>query len=454
MKRRQLLKSSLALPFLSRKAFATESSSPKRLLVFFNYHGIVYDSWRMRPDLPSNTEWQISLPATAEEFSQELSPLFPFRNRATVLDGLAMVSADADNNSAGLRHEAGAVHALTGNISNMISYIPLATTPSLDQAVSNHISRSDHFQSLEWGVGQPTNSPIYRSKHVQLSSETNPIEAYLRLFGHSERPATQPSAQSLLLNALQNRYANTIEKLPSSKQSTLKTHLDLLGDLDARIAGLNTIRETCPGIDIPNTSQDYEQDFEAFCQLIATTFSCDFSRVLSLNMGSIPMEILSGRAGDVHGEYAHLIYENAEAKEKISLHYQLNASHFAQLASVLDGITDPLGDGIQSLLDNTMMLWVSEVADGTHSFERWPVVVLGGDRFSPFPKGKYQYYPSNTPYNGWSYLDGYHQSMGVPHQKLLTTIAQSFGINTNCFGQKKILGNDNLWIDCSGVLYR
>ena len=59
MKRRQFLGAGLSLPFLTRTTWAAPSSSPKRLLVFFNYHGIVYDSWNMIPDnSPLDTDWQ------------------------------------------------------------------------------------------------------------------------------------------------------------------------------------------------------------------------------------------------------------------------------------------------------------------------------------------------------------------------------------------------------------
>ena len=454
MKRRQFLGAGLSLPFLTRTTWAAPSTSPKRLLVFFNYHGIVYDSWNMIPEnSPLDTDWQNPLPSSFEAYSPELSPLYPFRNRATVIDGLAMVSADSDSNAAGLRHEAGAVHSLSGNLADMVSFLPMATTPSVDQLVANHIALPDQFHSLEWGVGLPTNSPIYRDRHVQLSPELSPLQAYLRLFGQSTRPATTPSAQSLLIQALQGRYAKQVERLPSTRRSSLITQLDLLGDLDKRLAGLARIRSDCQGQNAPSEAEDYELDFAAFSQLIATALSCDFTRVLSLNMGSIPMEMLSGRSGDVHTEYAHRIFEDPEARDNIILHYQLNATHFAELADVLDGITDPLGDGVESLLDNTLMVWVSEVADGAHSFDRWPVVTLGGDSFSPFPKGQYQYFPSSTPFSGWSFTEGYIESMALPHQKLLTTIAQTYGIDTDCVGTREILGNHSTWIDCTGTLF-
>ena len=75
-------------------------------------------------------------------------------------------------------------------------------------------------------------------------------------------------------------------------------------------------------------------------------------------MGSIPMEMLSGRSGDVHTEYAHRIFED-QRPETISSFTIGSTPRTLPAADVLDGITDPLGDGVESLLDNTLMVWVS-----------------------------------------------------------------------------------------------
>ena len=42
--------------------------------------------------------------------------------------------------------------------------------------------------------------------------------------------------------------------------------------------------------------------------------------------------------------------------------------HVSMLAQMLDSTLDPLGDGEQTLLDNTMILWVGELGDATHGF--------------------------------------------------------------------------------------
>ena len=95
-------------------AHAAPLETPKRLLVFFTQHGTWYDGWKMGGEgLPSNEAWEIDLTsASSPPLSSALLPLSPFRDRLLVVDGLALVSAEAD--LSGLRHEVGQVQALTG----------------------------------------------------------------------------------------------------------------------------------------------------------------------------------------------------------------------------------------------------------------------------------------------------------------------------------------------------
>jgi hypothetical protein len=459
-------------PSLFVPCIARASSSPKRLFVFFSYHGCVYDRWTMRglgspsgADLPS-TSWAKALPTKVRDWTHGLAPLHDFQSRATIIDGLALISAEADVNSAGRRHETAAAHALTGAMSQTVADLPIGTAQSLDQAIAQAQSLRGQYTSLEWAVGAPNNSPFYADSHIPLPGEANPSAAVTRLRGHGNSVATSTQAQEMVLRALENRYSAAGRALSSADHSKLSLHMDLLSDMRERLSGLEKIRSSCPsgpstahaGMDASSlyaqrgSPEVYEADMAAFTHLIGTAFSCDFTRVISLNADALPMQSLSGEVGNVHNDYAHNILSNDFAAEMIDLHYRLNAAHFAQIGSLLESIVDPLGDGAQSILDNTLMLWVNELGDGTHSFERWPVVLLGGDAFTGFQMGQYLYHPSDQPLAGWHESGENLVAMAQPHQLLLTSIAQAFDLHTDCFGIPEVRGTDNARIDCSGTL--
>ena len=101
------------------------------------------------------------------------------------------------------------------------------------------------------------------------------------------------------------------------------------------------------------------------------------------------------------------------------------------------------------MLDNTLCLWVVEVADGAHGFDRWPAVMAEAQGMQ---MGRYMYYPRDTPYAGWQWDLGTTTSMGVPHQKLLTTVCQSMGLDVNSMPVETIRGIGGATIDCRGAL--
>ena len=110
MNRRQFLAAmglgsgSLLLPS-RRPAIAAPTEAPQRFLVFFSQHGTWYDGWKMGTDTrPTDQQWEFDLTSSASpSFSDALLPLSNFRDRLLVVDGLALVSAEAD--ISGLRHE-------------------------------------------------------------------------------------------------------------------------------------------------------------------------------------------------------------------------------------------------------------------------------------------------------------------------------------------------------------
>ena len=150
MNRRNFLKgigaSALLTPTLSKRVLAQGNQSIKRFIVCFTYHGVVYDHWKMH-GTQGEGYWETELPSTSG-FSHALQPLASFANQLMVIDGLALVSAEADGNSGGTRHENGTVHALTGNYGEMVSEFPMASSASIDQLISTQISDSGQFYRL------------------------------------------------------------------------------------------------------------------------------------------------------------------------------------------------------------------------------------------------------------------------------------------------------------------
>ena len=156
-------------------------------------HGTWYDGWKMRwPGLPESNHWTKDLRnVAADEFSAGLRPLHSFREQLMVVDGLALVSAEADQS--GLRHELAYVHALTGGNCELVSGVPLASAASLDQRIAEVLARPDHFRSVEVGVGEVPLA-FFRGKKEYLPTELNVRRTYERLLGYRMMQPQHPAS--------------------------------------------------------------------------------------------------------------------------------------------------------------------------------------------------------------------------------------------------------------------
>jgi hypothetical protein len=214
--------------------------------------------------------------------------------------------------------------------------------------------------------------------------------------------------------------------------------------LEQRIAGLTGI--SCQGPSpIPNGGEDYAQTAQATAQLIASAFSCDLTRVVTLQMGELPMDLVNpGYVGSLHDEFAHAVFTDPYAAQIMTDYTAIHAQQFANILDQLDSIPEAGG----TVLDNTLCVWVGELGDGTHGYNQWNVVMAGGQAFE---MGRYLHFKQDTPIEAWTW-DGTQPVMGRPHQQLLVSLLQSFGVDVNHFGVSSVQGSQGELIDCTGGL--
>ena len=223
----------------------------------------------------------------------------------------------------------------------------------------------------------------------------------------------------------------------------LEAHRDLIRELEQQIVGLSSA--TCPGEPArAETYGNYDTDFQNHIGLATAAFACDLTRVISIQMGQLSPTQLNAPPGDVHAEYAHGIYDDPAAAEVMVNYGRYHAQHFADILASLSAV--PEGNG--TMLDNTVVLWMSEMADSWHGFDRYPVVVGGGG--GRLRLGRHIHYARKPPFQGLQY-DGFSM-MGVPHQKLLTSVCRAMGLNIDAMPVTTVKGENGVNIDCTGVL--
>ena len=245
-----------------------------------------------------------------------------------------------------------------------------------------------------------------------------------------------------MLDLVASRYDAVSGVISAEDRQKLDVHRDLVRALEQQVAGL--AGASCPGEPTRADSYgDYDTDFTNHVGLMTAALACDLTRVVSIQMGQLTTEQLGAPAGDVHAEYAHGIYDSPLAADVMTEYGRVHAQHFAQILSMLDSIPEAGG----TMLDNTIVLWMSEMADSWHGFDTYPAVIAGGG--GRFRLGRHIHYARQTPYAGLSY-EG-ESFMGVPHQKLLNSVAQGMGLTLQ-MPVTSLPGSDGSTIDCTGVL--
>ncbi len=445
--------SSLFLPSLTRPVRGALGDPPRRLIVLVSQHGGWMPTWAMNPaGQLTDVVWQQDLgPLTPEEFSPSLAPLHPWRSRTVAIEGLSMVSGDIDPAGV-LRHEIGQIHTLTGDEVEMVSGLPIGKSPSIDQLVANHVALADRLRSIELSVGGQSPVVNYRDRLQPLLGESRMPIAHQRLFGLVNGGASGSDAQreqGTLLDRVHGRYDALASRLSAEDRHKLEIHRDLVRDLSLQIDGL--MNASCQVPDTPPTD-DYAAEWTAAATMVTSAMSCDLLRVATINLNTIPAAQLGISGEDVHDAYAHELARSDAAVQVMTDYYAYHSSQVAELLALLDGI--PEGDG--TMLDHTLVLWTSELADGVHGLDRMPVLMFGGQAWAT---GRYIHYPSDTPYRAWVWDGVRRSSAGRPHQKLLSSVMRAFDVPDLDTGEqwsampiRELPGTEGATIDCTGVL--
>jgi Protein of unknown function (DUF1552) len=447
------------------RARADQTTSPLRVVFFVTAHGHVPSSWMMPiPSGPTNAFAQRSLvPLQLSDFSPLLQPLYPFRDRLLVVEGLAHTSSLANiaqvmqagtgdlNN-----HDVAVANTLTGAPALQIPGSPCTGgARSIDQELALRTSAPGRFGSRAYGFDYMPNFSVAPFSFLGPGQATpivaDPATAYSDLMGYyvptSGPPQTREAAIEALrpsvLDAVGREYTLLAPRLDSAGQQRLLAHQDLVVQLEASLNA--TSSAACnPTFDPVGTATTQ------FMQLIKIAFACDLTRVVTF-VAQVPQCPEIGYPADqtVHG-YEHASIQGATscgamytptAAQAIGDLGVFYSNYFATLLSELDSV--PEGSG--SLLDNTIVVWVTELGTGTHLHHDVFTVIAGAGNI--FQSGRYVRYPRTftSPLSGFA-------SNGPAHNRLHVTLLQAMGQGDTSFGMTTATGSDGSIIPMTGPL--
>jgi hypothetical protein len=433
--RRRLLKgltlgssSVLLTPFLQRLVAETaETYTPRRFVFVMEGNG--FDPKHAQPQTidrevgsdghnSAATLQDISL--TGHTLATAMQPLDEFRDRLTIIQGLSgCICGGGHSNSFG------ALGAYPGHAGAFGETIDLALTRNLPAI----------FPQVGLGISQnPRDAAIYNvsasARGRKIATQCRPDLAHARLFGSvaDNTSAGHFKAQTSLLDFMVDDVKRVQRRLGSADLEKLDHYLDAfesLRDQQGRLAGNeDRLRQHLPEVTGRYSSPVETDRLIAHCDLGAAALISGLTNVLTIasGCGEPWFNVRFGGLGIELGKHAigHGGSLNGVPCEDMAI--RIRQFHFQQMAHLARRLASvPEAGG--SMLDHTLIVYLSDAAEAHHSTCReWPVVLLGnlerqikaGDRFLCYPK----------------YGDAGHRTMA----NLYTTLLNASGNPVRRFG--------------------
>jgi hypothetical protein len=383
----------IGLPFLEvmtpleRRARAA-ASPPRRFLVFFSPDGSIHENW-----VPTGAETSFTL-------SRILAPLEAHKQRLVILDG---VENKVGGYSArpGDDHMKGMGTALTG-----IGLLPgttqggagdpagLAGGISVDQAIASSIGATTKFKSLELGVQAGSSGTVwgytaYAGANQPLPPDNNPQSVFTRVFASvgadAGAIARKQAERKSVLDAVQQSYAKLNPRLGAADRAKLDEHLTNIRDLETRLTAVGAGAATCakpadPGKLDYKSNATFPMVGKLQTDLLMMALACDLTRVGTLqweqSVGNVRFTWVDPAITRGHHDLSHDGDGVADTIEQLT---KINVWYSQQFAYLLDSLQKAKEADGTSMLDNTLVIWINELARGNaHSHDKMPYVLAGG----------------------------------------------------------------------------
>ena len=350
------------------------SATPKRFVVQFMGTGI------------SPNNWGATGEGASMVLNKSLQPLEPFKTKLNVISGLF------NRPSTGVGIHPG----MTGGI---LSGMPLTRGAvlhggvSVDQMLAAHLGQDTMQPSLVLACEQPltgyheSNFSMAYSSHISWQSPDSPVptEVYPSLAFDSLFENSGSRRMESILDRVSDEAGSLRRRISQEYRTKLDEYLDSVRDVEKRAqrmrgdlgkAANNARDKAKPLITMKRPDnglpEDVREHMRLMCDIVALAIQTDKTRIASMlmcrDLSGLFYPFLDVR--DAHHLASH--NDNSDGYERITRHY---ITQLAYLAGRLNSM--PEGQG--TVLDNTCILWLSNMYSGSrHDNSHLPVLTVGG----------------------------------------------------------------------------
>lgn len=362
-----------SLPVWGHAAEKGASAPPKRFIVQFMGTGVSPENWWAKGE------------GTSMELSKSLQPLESLKTKVNFISGLF------NRPSTGVGIHPG----MTGNI---LSGMPLTRGTvlhggiSIDQVLANHIGQDNVQPSLVLACEQPltgfheSNFSMAYSSHIswQTPDSPVPVEVYPSLAFDSLFDNNGSRRLESILDRVSDEASSLRRKISLNDRAKLDEYLTSVREVEQRAqrmrAGLGKAANVAKDAGKPLTSmkrpenglpEDIREHMRLMCDIVALAIQTDKTRVASMLMCRDLSGLFYPFLNVLGSHHIASHHDSSEEYERITRHY---VTQLAYLANKLQAM--PEGEG--TVLDSTLILWLSNMFSGSrHDNSHLPVLTVG-----------------------------------------------------------------------------
>jgi hypothetical protein len=406
--RRNLLRGGLAataaIPLLNARRAQGDDAAPVRLVVMHTPNGT-----RNSLFWPTGSETDFQLNTIT-------APLEPYKSKLTFLKGIRLnpsLQNGALGGTLGSEHARGTGGMLTARPLNAgTEFVSFGNTTSgwgsgqsIDQYLAEKLAPPTTFKSLQLGVhvrDTEVRARIsYTASNKPVPPREDPKDVFKTLFGSvMSNPTpdgmTDPALERLwaqrksVFDLTNGETQRLMSLVGTEDRHMLEAHITAMRDVEQRLvgtpgtsgmpSGAGCTPPTLGDFDL-SVDDQYAQAGKAQMDLAAAALACDQTRILTFQWSYSESEhlfqYLKVNNAAINGNH-HAISHDFSSSGANYLAYNAIQTWYAEQVAYFLGKLDSYKEGDRTLLDNTILLWATEIGESTqHDLMMMPYVLAG-----------------------------------------------------------------------------
>lgn len=389
-------------PLLRQMEACAEGRSqdiPKRFVFVIKSSGLTADA--IRPEEIQEADGLADIPLQDHTLPETIRSLEPFKDQLMILDGLSGCNFTGNHSSyygaLSCHHAPDKPAAAT--IDCMLGQLNPAPFNNYGFAPNGHSIGNNFGPTVQETAVFPKISAYGQNKPMAYQASAE--KAYRELFGSVTDLATggrkEFALQTNLLDFLAADVKRVSNNVSASEREKLEHYLSAFDSVRARNEQLSSlsdaIRTHAPTLTSQYSSKVFADRVSVFFDLSAAALIAGLTNVISIRADWLSAKYASFGFGStsVHDIGHHKLTANGlKSEEARGVIRKFQVNQIAGLAAKLKSV--PEGDG--TMLDNTMIVYLSDGADAHHSSRKnWPFIIVGGRNHGLRTAGRYLRYP-------------------------------------------------------------